>query len=205
MDPGSAVSRAQKGDDTAFREIYRTVQPGLLRYLHVLIGDDAEDVASEAWLQIVRDLASFSGDDDAFRGWAATIARNRALDHLRRQKRRPVADADTDHLVSLPSGQDTADSALEIISTEQAIALIATLPRDQAEAVILRVVIGLDAHTAGQVMGKRAGAVRTATHRGLRRLAATVATQHGDSGQPATSKLGTSVTPTTDETLSEAR
>jgi RNA polymerase sigma-70 factor, ECF subfamily len=205
MDAGSALRRAQAGDEAAFRVIYREVQPGLLRYLRVLVGDDAEDVASEAWLQIVRDLNSFTGDVDGFRGWAATIARNRALDHLRRQKRRPVADADTEHLAAMPSGQDTADSALEIISTEQAVALIATLPRDQAEAVMLRVVIGLDAQTAGQVMGKRSGAVRTATHRGLRRLAATVAAQRGDGGQPATAVPDPGVTPTSDETLSEAR
>ena len=49
--------------------------------------------------------------------------------------------------------------------------LIATLPPDQAEAVLLRVVVGLDAASAGRVLGKRPGAVRTAAHRGLRRLA----------------------------------
>ena len=48
--------------------------------------------------------------------------------------------------------------------------MIAALPRDQAEAVLLRVVIGLDAESAAQVLGKRAGAVRTAAYRGLRRL-----------------------------------
>jgi RNA polymerase sigma-70 factor (ECF subfamily) len=37
--------------------------------------------------------------------------------------------------------------------------------------VLLRAVIGLDATTAGQVLGKRPGAVRVAAHRGLRRLA----------------------------------
>ena len=42
---------------------------------------------------------------------------------------------------------------------------------DSAEAILLRVVMGLDAETAGRVLGKRAGAVRTAAHRGLRRLA----------------------------------
>ena len=52
-----------------------------------------------------------------------------------------------------------------------AVDLIATLPPDQAEAVLLRVVVGLDATAAGQVLGKRSGAVRTAAHRGLRRLA----------------------------------
>jgi RNA polymerase sigma-70 factor (ECF subfamily) len=66
---------------------------------------------------------------------------------------------------------DTAVQAEEAISTGAAIALIARLPRDQAEAVLLRAVIGLDAQAAGQVLGKRAGAVRTAAYRGLRRLA----------------------------------
>jgi RNA polymerase sigma-70 factor (ECF subfamily) len=60
---------------------------------------------------------------------------------------------------------------METVSTDWAITLIATLPRDQAEAVLLRVVMGLDAATVGRVLGKRPGAVRTATHRGLRRLA----------------------------------
>ncbi len=45
------------------------------------------------------------------------------------------------------------------------------MPPDQAEAVLLRAVLGLDARTAGQVLGKRPGAVRTAAHRGLRTLA----------------------------------
>ena len=41
---------------------------------------------------------------------------------------------------------------------------------DQAEAVLLRAVLGLDAITAGQVLGKRPGAIRTAAHRGLKTL-----------------------------------
>ena len=179
MRPGSAeptdlsiaVWQAQKGDEESFRLIYRTVQPGLLRYLRGLVGDDAEDVASEAWSQIARDLGSFQGDADGFRGWAATIARHRALDHLRQLRRRTVAAATTDDLTDMPSGEDTAARAMEVVSTDAAIALIATLPRDQAEAVLLRVVMGLDVATVGRVLGKRPGAVRTATHRGLRRLA----------------------------------
>jgi RNA polymerase sigma-70 factor, ECF subfamily len=64
----AAVAAAQRGDEQAFRILYRDVQPRLLRYLRVMVGDDAEDVASEAWLQIARDLAGFSGDSDGFRG-----------------------------------------------------------------------------------------------------------------------------------------
>src|SRR5687768_7618159 len=84
-DLAAALPEAQHGDEDAFRVLYRSVQPALLRYLRVLVGEDAEDVASEAWLQIARDLASFRGDVDGFRGWATTIARHRAMDHLRRQ------------------------------------------------------------------------------------------------------------------------
>jgi len=173
--PAADLSRwltaARGGDEQAFREVFRAVQPGLLRYLRTLVGDDAEDVASEAWLQIVRDLAGFHGGDKDFRAWSATIARNRALDHLRARARRPQTMMPIDDLGDRPAPADTATSALDAVATRAAIALIATLPRDQAEAVLLRVVVGLDADGAGRVLGKRAGAVRTSAYRGLRRLA----------------------------------
>jgi RNA polymerase sigma-70 factor, ECF subfamily len=165
------VVAAQRGDEDAFRMLYRGVQPRLLRYLRTLVGADAEDVASDAWLDIARGLHGFRGDLDAFRGWAATIARHRALDHLRRLRRRPNVDIPVEELTDLPAADDTAVGALDAMSTDTAVALIATLPREQAEAVMLRVVMGLDAEAAGRVLGKRAGAVRTAAHRGLRRLA----------------------------------
>jgi hypothetical protein len=52
----AAVSAAQDGDEDAFRVLYRTIQPGLIRYLWVQVGAAAEDVASETWLQVARDL-----------------------------------------------------------------------------------------------------------------------------------------------------
>ncbi|WP_344960840.1 RNA polymerase sigma factor [Streptomyces thioluteus] len=168
----AAVRAAQGGDDTAFRTVYRSVQPRLLGYVRTLVGEsDAEDVASEAWLQIARDLGRFTGDADRFRGWAARIARNRALDHLRMRGRRPAVGGDDSELATRAGNADTAGEALEALGTGRALALIARLPQDQAEAVVLRVVVGLDAATAAEVLGKRPGAVRTAAHRGLRRLA----------------------------------
>jgi RNA polymerase sigma-70 factor (ECF subfamily) len=171
-DLAAAVAAAQGGSEEAFRLLYRAVQPGLLRYLRVLVGAEAEDVAAEAWLQVARDLAAFRGDGDGFRGWVTTIARHRALDQLRYRRRRPaVVDGAEDQLVELPGKADTAGSAVEAMGTDAALALIARLPPDQAEAVLLRVVMGLDVAAAARVLGKRAGAVRTAAYRGLRRLA----------------------------------
>ncbi|MGW0564496.1 RNA polymerase sigma factor [Streptomyces sp. NPDC003016] len=168
----AAVLAAQDGDEDAFRTVYRAVHPRLLGYIRTLVGDpEAEDVASESWLQIARDLDRFSGDADRFRGWAARIARNRALDHIRMRGRRPAIGGDESELATKPGACDTADEAMEALATGDALALIAQLPQDQAEAVVLRVVVGLDAKSAAQTLGKRPGAVRTAAHRGLKRLA----------------------------------
>lgn len=167
-----AVEAMQSGDEAAFRLVYRHVQPPLLRYLTVLVGpSDAEDVASEAWTQAFRDLDRFSGDADGFRGWITTIGRNRALDHLRHNRRRPVSEDPVDELVDLPDDADVEADTLGRVNSEAVVRLIAALPRDQAEAIMLRTVLGFDAPTAARILGKRPGAVRAAAHRGLKQLA----------------------------------
>ncbi|WP_333770294.1 RNA polymerase sigma factor [Streptomyces sp. IBSBF 2435] len=179
----AAVSAAQRGDEGAFRTVYRAVQPQLLNYVRSLVGPvDAEDVASEAWLQIARDLPNYRGGSGSIRGWAARIARNRALDHIRARSRRPVPGGGVDDLIQLPDRADTAGEALDAVATDRALAAIAALPREQAEAVLLRVVMGLDSTSAARVLGKRAGSVRMATHRGLRRLAEILEYDDGDHG-----------------------
>ncbi|MFB7464123.1 RNA polymerase sigma factor [Streptomyces sp. NPDC056224] len=178
-DPGAMsdeIRAARHGDEAAFRALFRAVQPGLLRYLTVLVGEDAEDVASETWLQAARDLGSFSGDFGDFRGWVAAIGRDRALDPLRRRGRRPDAEG------AAQAAPGTALSAAAAPGTADALALISRLPRDQAEAVLLRVVMALDAEGAARVLGKRPGAVRRAAHRGLRELAGLIARQ--EAGPP---------------------
>ena len=159
------------GDGDAFRVVYRTVQAPLLRYLEVLVGpNDAEDVASETWGQACRDLDRFTGDADGFRGWITTIGRHRALDLLRQRSRRIRADQDLTG-IDPADPVDTERAMLEGFTTGAALAVIRSLPRDQAEAVMLRAVMGLDAKSAGAVLGKRPGAVRSAAHRGLATLA----------------------------------
>ncbi|HEU5269223.1 MAG TPA: RNA polymerase sigma factor [Jatrophihabitans sp.] len=178
------IAAAKAGDEAAFTELYLDTQPRLLRYATGLVGPDAEEVTAEAWLQIVRDLAGFTGDLDAFRGWAARIVRNRAIDSARARARRPVEVRDLAAMLDQPSAEDTADLAGANLATAWAIGLIARLPADQAEAVLLRAVVGLDAKAAGQVLGKRAGAVRVAAHRGLKALARMLAETDEPAYQP---------------------
>lgn len=154
--------------------LWRALHPAVLRYLRVVSGEAAEDVAAETWLQVSRDLPRFQGDADGFRVWLFRIARHRGIDEQRRSARRPTVAYDLSGPVSeldRNPAPDTADEAQRRAETSWALALIASLPPDQAEAVMLRVVAGLDANQAGEVLGKRAGAVRVAAMRGLRRLA----------------------------------
>ncbi|MBY8879789.1 RNA polymerase sigma factor [Actinacidiphila acidipaludis] len=168
---GAALAKAREGDEAAFGTVYRALNPRLVGYLHGLVGHDADDVASETWHDIVRGLGDFRGEGPAFRAWAATIARHRALDHLRRLKVRPRTTELEDGTAEPPAERDSEGLALENLSTAHALSLIAELPRDQAEAVLLRVMLGLNAPMAAKVLGKQPGAVRTAAHRGLKRLA----------------------------------
>ena len=171
----AVVRAALAGDARAFEVVYRDVQPRLLRYLQSLVGQDAADVAGETWLQVARDLGSFRGGADDLRGWIVTIGRRRALDAGRARGRRP---SDPCEPALLPEPRpaveshagDAATAAEQALATRRALDLIGQLPTDQAEAVLLTVVVGLDGPAAARVLGKRAGAVRMARSRGLASL-----------------------------------
>jgi RNA polymerase sigma-70 factor (ECF subfamily) len=151
--------------------LWRELQPRLLRYLRVHSADGCEDIAAETWLQIVRDLPSFIGTADGFRGWLFTIARHRAIDAARARAARPSHPVADISLVARPTSAPSAEhQALEQISTDAAIALVASLPAEQAEMVALRVIAGLDVSAVAEIVGKSSGAVRVSVHRGLRAL-----------------------------------
>jgi len=167
-DLDDVIARARGGDEAAFTVLFRRFQPLLLRYLRG-VAVTSEDLASEVWLDVVRGLGMFSGDEAGFRSWLFTIAHRRVVDAHRARKRRPET-----LVAAVPDsafGLDAAEALEEQLGTDDAIALISSLPADQAEVVLLRVVAGLDVAAVATVVGKRAGAVRVLSHRGLKRLA----------------------------------
>lgn len=175
-DTAGMLDRARSGDEVGFLELWRQLQPRLLRYLQVLSCDDADDVASETWLQVIRDLPKFKGGEDDFRRWLFTVGRHRAIDAARARRRRPTVPmmADADALVD---DDMVEDQVLHALSVSSAVKLLAALPVDQAEVVALRVLAGLDTPVVAGLLGKSPGAVRVALHRGLRTLAASPATR----------------------------
>ena len=152
------MKAARLGAPWAFGWLYRRFQPRLLRMLAVIAPHHAEDIAAEVWLELVGNLSRFSGDERAFRGWLATTARYQVIEATRRSGRRV--------------GRALDDDATErLASTSFAARVVAVLPPEQADVVLLRVVEGLDVEEVARALGRPPAAVRSLQHRALRRLA----------------------------------
>jgi RNA polymerase sigma-70 factor (ECF subfamily) len=165
-----AVDLARRGDEAGFTLLWRALHPPLLRYLAVR-GDEApEDIAAETWLQVVRDLRGFRGGAPEFRAWLFTVARHRAIDQGRARAARPVVPVAEPREVRETAVPSAEQYAVDRESTGAALRLVATLPRDQAEMVMLRVVAGLDVAAVAELVGKKPGTVRVAVHRALKSL-----------------------------------
>jgi RNA polymerase sigma-70 factor, ECF subfamily len=173
---------AKKGDEDAFARIWREFNPGLVRYLRVKATSEAEDLAADIWYRAIRALNSFQGDEDGFRAWLYASARNRAIDWHRGDRRRPQS-IDHSMLLMMPAINNVETQMEENSATDAAIGLIAQLPSDQAEAVMLRTVAGLDVSAVAEIMGRSPGSVRVLCHRGHRRLAGMLSVEDSVPGE----------------------
>jgi RNA polymerase sigma-70 factor, ECF subfamily len=170
-DFAALLAAAQGGSEQAFSVLWRDANPALLRYLRVVAAEHAEDVASETWVQVVRGLSKFTGDESAWRAWLFTTARRRLLDQARLRKRHPSEPLDEISAAEMPRSVDAEQLAMDNIATESAMALLSRLPVQQKEVILLRVVAGLDTEMVAEILGTSTGAVRVAAHRGLKKLA----------------------------------
>ena len=164
------LADAQGGSEDQFAVLWRDANPALLRYLRVLAPENAEDIAAETWVHIIRGLPRFIGDEAAWRAWLFTTARRRLIDQARLRKRHPAEPLDDVSAAEMPRTPDAAQIALENLATKSAIALLSQLPPPQAEVIMLRVVAGLDTEAVAALLGKTPGNVRVMAHRGLKKL-----------------------------------
>lgn len=167
------IDRARTGDRDAIAGLWRSEHPRLVRVLRGLVGDAAEDVASQTWLELMGLLGRFEGDERGFRALLFTIARRRVADHRRTQRRKPaVPMAPADLASGTPVHRTEARDVGAAVEGDEAVAVIrAMLPPHQAEIVLLRVVAGLSVDEVARIVGRSAGAVRVQQHRALKRLA----------------------------------
>jgi RNA polymerase sigma-70 factor, ECF subfamily len=176
---------AQGGDEQSFEMLWRDLQPRLLRYLQVMAPAAAEDLVADTWIGVIRELRRFVGDEPGFRAWVFTVARHRAIDWYRRTNRQRIEPVPVELANHWAAPNDPAAEALERWSTRAALALIAELPRAQAEVVALRVLDGLSVAEVSHITGNNPNAVRVLSHRGLRRLARLLQAAPLADGHPA--------------------
>ncbi len=166
----AVVVAAGQGEAWALASLYRELHPPVLAYLRAREPRQGDDLASETWLKVAAELRSFRGDASAFRSWVFTIARCGMIDHRRRVRRRGAV-IDLDALARFPSEEDPEAETLDALTSEAAMRTVNSLPGDQADVILLRVVTGLRTEEVATIMGKPRGTIRVLQHRALRSLA----------------------------------
>ena len=161
------IERARAGEEAAWSEIWSELAPAVLGYLRGSRAPDPEDALGETFLQVSRDLGRFQGGWDAFRSWVFTVAHHRLIDARRRAARRPADPVAQTPEPPGPPAEDAADLALARIGELEVLGLLGSLPEDQREVLLLRIVADLSLEQVAEAMGKRTGAVKQLQRRGL--------------------------------------
>jgi RNA polymerase sigma-70 factor (ECF subfamily) len=167
----AALAAAQAGDESGMTALFRSLHPHLLRYLRAKDPAAAEDLASEVWIGVWSGIGSFRGDERAFRAWVFTIAARRLTDHRRRAGRLRAEPGPGPLLTDAPAPDDPAALVTDGLTAQEAVRrMVAGLPPDQAEVLLLRVVADLDVAEVARIMGRTEVSVRVLQHRALKRL-----------------------------------
>ena len=166
----AVVDAAKRGDPSSWEAAYLAYGRALMGFLMLRLDnqDDALEALSETFARAIGKASSFRGDTYAFRAWLFSIARNVSADqHRQRARLVVVPDCPEADDRAQPSGEDLAVIQDDVAALRRG---FARLPRDDQELLWLRVCSGLSAAEVGEVVGKRAGAVRMQQLRALQAL-----------------------------------
>jgi RNA polymerase sigma factor (sigma-70 family) len=160
------LEAARQGSEAAWKELYDGLAPIVLGYLRANNAPDPEDILSEVFLQVARDISRFEGDEPGFRSWVFTIAHHRLIDARRHSARRPV-ELSPEPPEPSARADDAAQEALARIGLEEVHRVLAALSDEQRAVLLLRVVGDLSIEDVAKAVGKRPGAVKALQRRGL--------------------------------------
>ncbi|GAA3528670.1 sigma-70 family RNA polymerase sigma factor [Nonomuraea rosea] len=168
------TSLAVQGDRSAIESLLGELRPMVVRYCRARLGrvsgqyHIADDVAQEVCIAVLSALPRYRDMGRPFASFVFGIASHKVADALRSSVRSAVPTQD------LPDGPDDGpgpeETVVRYIEVEHARRLLARLPENQRELLLMRVVSGLSAEETGNVLGMSPGAVRVAQHRALARL-----------------------------------
>jgi RNA polymerase sigma factor (sigma-70 family) len=169
MDPAEfpeLLDAARAGEERAWSDLYHQFAGPVLGFLRGRGAAEPEDLLGEVFLQVVRNIDSFSGDLPGFRSWLFTIAYRRLIDDRRVRTRRPL------ELVPDPEPPPSEEDpeALDRLSEEWVVWTLRQLPSEQGDVLLLRLVAGFTIKEIAEILGKTIGAVKALQRRGLHRL-----------------------------------
>ncbi len=162
------LAAAQANAGWAYQRLFESSGRQVASYLRGQGAEDADGMANEVFLRAFRNLATFRGDEAAFRSWLFVIARNCLIDERRRQMRRPAFVAGADR--QGPAAPGAEQEAFEHIGAERVHELLSELSPDQRDVLLLRIVADLTVDQIATVLGKQPGAIKQLQRRGLESL-----------------------------------
>ena len=151
-------------DQVAWADFYDRHAADVRAYIRRIGGREPDDLLGETMVQVVRDIARFTGEPSELRAWVFGIARNRVVDDARRRRVRPV---EVD-----PADSDPVDTSapFEMPDLQTLSTLLEALTPDQKEVLWLRFGADLSVEETARTVGKNPDAVAALTMRALRRL-----------------------------------
>jgi RNA polymerase sigma-70 factor, ECF subfamily len=176
-----AVKRAQAGDRDALAFLYARYADNIYGYVRSIVHDhhEAEDVTQQAFAKLIYVIGKYREREVPFLAWMLRVARNVAVDHLRKQLPVPVEEVRTTH-----DGLAHPFARSNLTELKDA---LATLSPAQREVVILRHFAGLSPTEIATRMGKTEGSIHGLHHRGRRALTAELSSR---GAAPATARSG---------------
>ncbi len=161
-----AIKRAQQGDRDALGFLYTRYADDIHRYVRSIVCDqhEAEDVTQQVFAKLIHVIGKYEERQVPFVAWMLRVARNLAIDHMRRQRMTPVEEVrTTDHGSGDPAGGRPLSDLQEALSR---------LPMDQREVLVLRHFAGLSPTEIATRTGRSEGSIHGLHHRGRRALRA---------------------------------
>ncbi len=160
---------AARQDPQAFGVLYRQFVTPVFRYLCSRTGNvqEAEDLTSQTFIKALESLPQLR-QADRFAPWLFTIARNKALDHFRKQRKH--ADVQTTDPQMFVEHQDLAAGLIRSERVAQLQALLVGLEENDLELLRLRFLGELTFREIAEVMQRSSSAVKKSCYRLLARL-----------------------------------
>lgn len=160
------IQRAKTCDPDALGAIYEKYYQGIYRYVYYRVGDSAlaEDLTGDIFVKMLHGIGSYSIQGVPFSAWLYRIARNRVIDHLRRQPEKAELSLEEARVETIASGETTLERALQ---RDELLKAVQVLTEDQRQVIVLKFIEDMDNATIASVLRKTEGAVKSLQHRAL--------------------------------------